>query len=162
MVSRQETARPLLTPGEMMQLPPSDEIVLVSGAPPVRSKKARYYEDRQFKARILPPPQVESRPGDAQDTTQWDDWSSRPPIAAPTISTKARAGTEGESEGGVRRQPALPEHEQIAPETPGPREEFAALDEEPGDDAQRARAMQDRFRSVARQVALDPDDGIEL
>ncbi|WP_287178105.1 conjugal transfer protein TraG, partial [Mesorhizobium sp.] len=31
MVSRQETARPLLTPGEVMQLPPADELVLVSG-----------------------------------------------------------------------------------------------------------------------------------
>ncbi len=31
MVSRQETARPLLTPGEVMQLPPKDELVLVSG-----------------------------------------------------------------------------------------------------------------------------------
>ena len=33
MVSRQETARPLLTPGEVMQLPPGDELVLVSGCP---------------------------------------------------------------------------------------------------------------------------------
>ena len=33
MVSRQETARPLLTPGEVMQLPPDDELVLVSGCP---------------------------------------------------------------------------------------------------------------------------------
>src|SRR5690606_40431951 len=31
MVSRQETARPLLTPGEVMQLPPSEEIVMVAG-----------------------------------------------------------------------------------------------------------------------------------
>ena len=59
MVSRQETARPLLTPGEVMQLPPSDEIVLVSGLPPIRAKKARYYEDRRLTARILPPPQFE-------------------------------------------------------------------------------------------------------
>jgi type IV secretory pathway TraG/TraD family ATPase VirD4 len=29
MVSRQKTARPLLTPGEVMQLPPDDELVLV-------------------------------------------------------------------------------------------------------------------------------------
>ena len=35
MVSRQETARALLTPGELMQLPPDDEIVLVSGLPPI-------------------------------------------------------------------------------------------------------------------------------
>ena len=34
MVSRQETARPLLTPGEVMQLPPADELILVSGLPP--------------------------------------------------------------------------------------------------------------------------------
>ncbi|MBB4100465.1 type IV secretory pathway TraG/TraD family ATPase VirD4 [Sphingomonas kyeonggiensis] len=30
MVSRQETARALLTPGEVMQLPPTDEVVLVA------------------------------------------------------------------------------------------------------------------------------------
>ena len=45
MVSRSETARPLLTPGEVMQLPPTDEIVMVSGVHPIRAKKARYYED---------------------------------------------------------------------------------------------------------------------
>ena len=31
MVSRQETARPLVTPGEVMQLPPEQELVMVSG-----------------------------------------------------------------------------------------------------------------------------------
>ena len=56
MVSRSETARPLLTSGEVMQLPPTDEIVMVAGTPPIRAKKARYYEDIRFKERILPPP----------------------------------------------------------------------------------------------------------
>jgi type IV secretory pathway TraG/TraD family ATPase VirD4 len=50
MVSRSETARPLLTPGEVMQLPPSDEIVMVSGVHPIRAKKARYYEDARYAA----------------------------------------------------------------------------------------------------------------
>ena len=59
MVSRQETARPLLTPGEVMQLPPDDELVLVSGCQPIRAKKARYYEDRQLQARMLPPPTLD-------------------------------------------------------------------------------------------------------
>ena len=58
MVSRQETARPLLTPGEVMQLPPSDELVLVSGLPPIRAKKLRYYEDHNFTRRVLPPPEL--------------------------------------------------------------------------------------------------------
>ncbi|MFV3255142.1 type IV secretory system conjugative DNA transfer family protein, partial [Klebsiella pneumoniae] len=53
MVSRSETARPLLTPGEVMQLPPADEIVMVAGTPPIRAKKARYFEDRRFQERIL-------------------------------------------------------------------------------------------------------------
>ena len=56
MVSRQETARPLLTPGEVMQLPPEDELVLVSGCPPIRAKKARYFEDKRLSERIMPPP----------------------------------------------------------------------------------------------------------
>ena len=52
MVSRQETARPLLTPGEVMQLPPADELVLVSRCTAIRAKKVRYYEDAQFKERV--------------------------------------------------------------------------------------------------------------
>jgi type IV secretion system protein VirD4 len=53
MVSRSETARPLLTPGEVMQLPPDeiDEIVMIAGRPPIRAKKARYSADRSAEAR---------------------------------------------------------------------------------------------------------------
>src|SRR3954462_5717291 len=54
MVSRQETARPLLTPGEVMQLPQADELVLLSGQPPIRAKKLKYYEDRNFLERVVP------------------------------------------------------------------------------------------------------------
>ena len=56
MVSRQETARALLTPGEIMQLPADDEIVMVSGQPPIRAKKLRYFEDPSFAKRVLPAP----------------------------------------------------------------------------------------------------------
>jgi len=58
MVSRQETARPLLTPSEVMQLPPSDELVLVSGIHPILAKKAHYYEDPRLQERILGPPSL--------------------------------------------------------------------------------------------------------
>jgi type IV secretion system protein VirD4 len=56
MVSRQETARPLLTHEEVMQLPPADEVVMIAGTSPIRAKKARYYEDPRFQQRILSPP----------------------------------------------------------------------------------------------------------
>ena len=62
MVSRQETARLLLTPGEVMQLPPSDEIVMVAGTPPIRAIKARYFEDARFMERILTPPDLAAGP----------------------------------------------------------------------------------------------------
>src|SRR5262249_29157664 len=58
MVSRQETARPLLTPGEVMQLPPDEEVVMVSGHASIRAMKLRYHEDRNFTLRILPPPHL--------------------------------------------------------------------------------------------------------
>jgi type IV secretion system protein VirB11 len=43
MVSRQEVPRPLLTPGEVMQLPASDSLILTGGAPPIRARKVRYF-----------------------------------------------------------------------------------------------------------------------
>ena len=68
MVSRQETARPLLTPGEIMQLPPNEEIVMVAGTPPIRATKARYFEDARLQERIVAPP-----PSPAQEFELLDD-----------------------------------------------------------------------------------------
>jgi len=56
MVSRQETARQLLTPGEVMQLPANEELILISGLPPIRAQKLRYFEDSNFTSRVIPPP----------------------------------------------------------------------------------------------------------
>jgi type IV secretion system protein VirD4 len=81
MVSRSETARALLTPGEIMQLPPDDEIVMVAGVQPVRAKKARYYQDKRMTARLQPPPKVESGVKEPRS----DDWSGRPVIEAPVV-----------------------------------------------------------------------------
>lgn len=162
MVSRQETARPLMTPGEIMQLPPDDEIVLVSGAPPIRGKKARYFADPQLKTRILSPPDLIAE-SPTSNQTMTDDWSALAPIAAPKPRKKTSSDPGEDVDGGIRREPELPEDEDIAPERIAPaREEFAGLDDEPDDDAQRARQMQGRFRSIARQASLDPDDGIDL
>ncbi|WP_299739469.1 conjugal transfer protein TraG [uncultured Roseobacter sp.] len=158
MVSRQETARPLLTPGEMMQLPPTEEIVLVSGSPPVRAEKARYFADPQFNARLGTPPDLQALK--TKDHVQSDDWSKRDPIIAAPPPT--RKELTDDADGGVRREPNLPEHEDIAPEPSPPHSEFAHLDDEPDDDMQRAKTLRDRFGTVARQASLDPDDGIEL
>jgi type IV secretion system protein VirD4 len=159
MVSRQETARPLLTPGEVMQLPPGDELVLVSGVPPIRAKKARYYEDIRLTQRVLPPPQLESnRSGAAAD-----DWSRLPaPVAKPEGSSRAAAHIDDPANGGIRREPELPQHEEILPAQARATPEFAFADEDPDDDALRARALLQQARDLARQAAMDPGDGMKL
>ena len=52
MVSQQETQRPLLTPGEVMQMPADDALIFLASHPPIRAKKLRYYEDRNFIERV--------------------------------------------------------------------------------------------------------------
>lgn len=75
MVSRQETPRPLLTQGEVMQLPPSDELVLIAGHPPLRAKKLRYYEDANFKTRVMAPAKVGPGPYKDAPKARADDWA---------------------------------------------------------------------------------------
>ena len=53
---RPNSGRQLLTPGEVMQLPADQELVLVAGSPPVRALKLRYYEDQNFTERLKAAP----------------------------------------------------------------------------------------------------------
>jgi len=64
--------------------------------------------------------------------------------------------------GGIRRQPELPQHEEIAPEPVRPKPEFVFGEDPPDDDAARARALRQQVRYLARQGAMDPDDGMGL
>ncbi len=77
-VSTQISPRPLLTPGEVMQLPPDEEIVLVAGHPPIRAKKLRYFEDRNFLARLLPPPVLSVGGYADRPAPRPDDWTGLP------------------------------------------------------------------------------------
>ena len=113
MVSRQETARALLTPGEVMQLPPSDELVLVSGAPPIRAAKLRYFEERAFQDRVLPPPELTASAYADRPASRSDDWSGQ------VRGIDARLGggldeAEGDLSGGLE-QARHPEHEIAGP-----------------------------------------------
>jgi type IV secretory pathway TraG/TraD family ATPase VirD4 len=161
MVSRQETARPLLTPGEVMQLPPGDELVLVSGVPPIRAKKARYFEDPRLTERVLAPPAARERYGAHPP----DDWSQLP---APAVSAGPEAHSSGKKQsddpanGGIRREPELPQHEEIVREPIKLKPEFTFGEEAPDDDAERARALRQQVRNLSRQGAMDPDDGLGL
>jgi type IV secretion system protein VirD4 len=162
MVSRQETARPLLTPGEVMQLPPTDEIVMVAGTPPIRAKKARYYEDHRFTERVLTPPD----PANSLRSSRTDGWSVlKPQMPDTVLLAEIERAERDAANSGLRREPELPDHVAIAKETtdPRPAEEFAiVLDDESDDAASQARILRQQMRGIARQVSLDPNDGMEL
>jgi type IV secretion system protein VirD4 len=161
MVSRQETARPLLTPGEVMQLPPDDELVLVSGVPPIRAKKARYFEDPRLTERLLAP-SATSQQGGAPSV---DDWSLLPVPAVSAdrkVSSSIDTQTDDPANSGIRREPELSQHEEIVLEQAKPSPEFTFGGDDSDDDAARARKLRQQARGIARQAAMDPGDGMEL
>ena len=160
MVSRSETARQLLTPGEIMQLPPTDEIVMVAGTPPIRAKKARYYEDKRFSERILPPPE----PASAVQR-QSNDWSNLPLPEGSDVSqqTSEFVADDEDPTGSERRhQPELSRVEPDEEKLPSENEFEIDLIDDAEDAAARNSRMTRVMQGVARQVALDPGDGMEL
>jgi type IV secretion system protein VirD4 len=161
MVSRSETARPLLTPGEVMQLPPTDEIIMVAGTPPIRAKKARYYEDARLKERILSPPVFV-----AQKIGRPDDWTHLPLPAPPTVggAKSATAEDDDPTDSERRHQPELSRAQPI--EKKAPFENEFEIDVEREDEMEDATTRNSRMtgimQGVARQVSLDPGDGMDL
>ena len=160
MVSRSETARPLLTSGEIMQLPAADEIVMVAGTPPIRAKKARYYEDERFQERVSQPP-APIRP----TTARPDDWSTRPIPASPQIaelSSAEQAEDDDPTDSERRRQPELSRAKPIEKKEPIDNEFAPDPGDDADDDAVRNNRMNRLMQGVARQVSLDPGDDMEL
>lgn len=160
MVSRQEIARPLLTPGEVMQLPSDEAVVMLSGLAPIRAKKLRYFTDANFQSRVLPAPRLQ--PGRYADAPapRADDWSGLSVPASVAVSPADLSDDETIEDGGPRRQPELvelarlPDHEELT-------SDLLLLDE---DDVPAPFPTQPdpRLQRVARLAALDPDDGIVL
>src|SRR5690606_40706649 len=122
MVSRSETARQLLTQGEVMQLPPDEEIVMVSGVNPIRAKKAAYYTDRRLAARIMAPP----------DPAAWtdreirpDDWRGLPSIAPDDTMMRAFARKREEAKGSGQPEGETGKAEDEKPDATGESEAAA-------------------------------------
>ncbi|WP_457790697.1 conjugal transfer protein TraG [Pseudomonas sp. PL-6] len=160
MVSRQETARPLLTPGEVMQLPSDEAVVMLSGLAPIRAKKLRYFTDANFQSRVQPAPRLQ--PGHYADAPapRAEDWSSLVVPAAVGASPADLSDGETVEDGSLRRQPELEELAQL-PDHDELTSDLLLLDE---DDLPTPFPTQPdpRLQRVARLAALDPDDGIAL
>jgi type IV secretion system protein VirD4 len=102
-----------MTPGEVLQLPAAEALVLVSGTPPIRARKLTYFTDRNFTERCLPPPRlVRAADGkDARRTT--DDWSGHTRnvdarLDQPWSDLVSSAGRAPELQPEQERSPQLP------------------------------------------------------
>ena len=111
MVSRQETARALLTPGEVMQLPASEELILVAGLPPIRARKLRYYEDANFTSRVSPPPALTDGRYPDCPRARSNDWGRFARLHDARLERAFEQATATADHGGMEQQrhPALGE-----------------------------------------------------
>lgn len=152
MVSRQETARPLLTPGEVMQLPVDEAIVMLSGVPPIRAKKLRYYEDRNFMRRLCTAPFLCPGPYLDAPAVAPHDWSGLVAPAQPCQPFSNR----GDDAGGLEHS-ALDGAWNEAVPTPDLRplaNDLALLDDDAGLDSVGT--------PLRLSPAIGPDDGVSL
>jgi type IV secretion system protein VirD4 len=141
-VSSQETPRPLMTPGEVLQLPAHAELVLVSGTPPIRARKLAYYTDRNFTERCLPPPALvriqrahrdewsgRARATDARLEQPWSDLVSsagRTPEPNPTKERAPGLADPHDDLGLLRDDDAAPVHpEEISVASPANDDDLA-------------------------------------
>ena len=74
--------RALLLPQEVIQMPRDEQIILIESFPPIRSLKIKYYADKFFTKRLLPPTFVPTqkpvslkKPQDNESTQEEDDSS---------------------------------------------------------------------------------------
>lgn len=160
MISRQETARALLTPGEVMQLPPAQSVVMLSGHPPICAQKLRYYDDANFTQRIHPPPALMPGPYVDAPPLRADDWSDlSPPTSDPTMSSDGVPVDEADQGGAVHQwtvaRPDCDSTEGI------PISDLNLLDDD--QDAPYSAHHTDLVTNRPTRITLpDPDDGITL
>jgi len=160
MVSRQETARPLLTPGEVMQLPSDEELVLVAGLPPIKARKLKYYADANFRGRVLPPPVLSDGSYPDAPVPSGDDWSGqarKPDTRLDRPWFELVSGT-AEDDGGLKREPWA-EPVQAAQQDEEPVNDLALLDDDFGVTSKNTDPL---ARSAAQRAyatnARDDDD----
>lgn len=161
MVSRQETARPLLTPGEVMQLPADEAIVMVSGVAPIRAKKLQYYKDRNFAVRRLDPVKIETGSHSYPDAPapRPNDWIGVTAKADPLLAIEDEGEAKAHSvddESGLQQTPELGSK----PQGPGitADAEDAAGDE--SDDSAEAKRLERLTLDSARRAGLDRNNGM--
>ncbi len=154
-----------------MQLPANEAVVMVSGTPPVKAAKLRYYEDGNFQSRVMSPPLLTSASYSDRPPARPDDWSGAVIVASDSdarVSIRAEhVGERGADEGGLQIKPILdPVFDQsldsvLDPVAVTPQDDLLLADDA-DDRLLRPQDVGRQLTRTARLAALDADDGIAL
>ena len=111
-----ENPRALLLPQEVKELGTEEEIVFYEGLPPIRGRKIRYFAERAFRRRLLPPP-AHPRPKPRRAAQSGPTSSAEPAEAvAPTVEQPSLGAADSDpaaSEVIVTRDATLDDIERI-------------------------------------------------
>ena len=90
-----EQRRALLLPQEVKALGADEAILFYEGLPPIRARKLRYFEDRRFTARLLPPPAEAAPRGSraGEPAAVPESTADSPAVPAATESSPREAAT---------------------------------------------------------------------
>ena len=138
---------------------------MISGHPPIKARKLRYYEDENFTRRVLPPPALGRTlcRCTAGPPRRLSDLAIPAVPATPAMSSTDDLG--GADDGGPRRQPELSEVTEYSPEPLSAGNDLGLLDDDDDLPLPYAAALRSvRPRNAAHGSAgfLDPNDGIDL
>ena len=120
----------------------------------------------KYRERVMPPARLGGTAG-LHDKPN-DAWSGLDlpgaDVTEPSEMNRSRNAepVNDQANGGIRREPELPEHEEVARESGPAKAEFDFPDEEADDEVQRASTLRKQGVSIARQAAMDPGDGLGL
>ena len=92
-----------------MQLPADQAVVMISGHAPIRARKLRYYEDRNFTLRLRPAPKLSDSGFQDRPPARADTWTAgfnaKAAYEKPALFSQVESGTA--DEGGLQRKPEL-------------------------------------------------------
>lgn len=97
-VNQQEVRRPVLDEGQVRTLPTSEELIFVTGHPPFRAEKLRYFEEPLFKRGLLPPPRIAAHPASLAHPPDWLGVTApmeRSPATTIAVTTTATSIDDG-------------------------------------------------------------------
>ena len=109
--------------------------------------------------RVLPPPKPSLI---AETVLEGDVWTGHPPVAPSPTLIAALKRRRDDVNGGIRREPELPEHEEIVAKAPALDNEFDATPEDADVEDVQVRTLSRRMQGIARAASLDPADDLGL